>query len=95
MFHHFSAAEARIALPLRTMEGRIAARKWANSGPEVWVFDRNIEEGEFYGRPDIVKLVLAAGVKTIGRDAFNLCTGLTSVTFPQELVSIGRSAFWR
>lgn len=94
MFHHFSAAEARIALPLRTMEGRIAARKWAKEGDGVWVFDRNIEEGEFYGRPDIVKLVLTAGVKTIGSEAFRSCTDLTSVTFPKGLTSIGSQAFF-
>ncbi len=33
------------------------------------------------------------GVTCIGREAFDRCTGLTSVTFPESLTSIGRDAF--
>ena len=93
MFRHFTVAEATSPGDIKTVEGRIAARKWAKSGPGVWVIDRNIGYYEFRGRRDIQKLVLTAGVKTIGVGAFWGCTGLTSVTFPLGLTSIGYKAF--
>ena len=38
-------------------------------------------------------LTISKGIKTIGADAFKGCTGLTSLTLPDGLVAIGKSAF--
>ena len=39
------------------------------------------------------KVVVTEGVTSIGRCAFNFCSGFTDITLPNSLVSIGQSAF--
>ena len=47
----------------------------------------------FYGKGSQYSVVVRDGVTSIGNKAFNLCTGLTSVTFPEGLTSIRYRAF--
>ncbi len=42
---------------------------------------------------EMTEYVIPEGVETIGADAFNNCTGLTSVTIPSSMTSIGEQAF--
>ena len=47
-----------------------------------------------YGKGSRYSVVVREGVTSIGDEAFNGCTGLTSVTFPEGLTSIGERAFY-
>ena len=42
---------------------------------------------------NIKTVVIGAGVTTIGKNAFNECSGLTSITIPANVTSIGERAF--
>ncbi|MBO4721270.1 MAG: leucine-rich repeat protein [Prevotella sp.] len=42
---------------------------------------------------EITNLIIPEGVTSIGSDAFNRCEGITSVSFPSTLKSIGDNAF--
>ena len=54
----------------------------------------NKDKTEFVCCPSVDDAyVIPEGVTSIGPDAFNLCTDLTSVTLPDSLISIGASAF--
>ena len=45
-------------------------------------------------RGDIKTVIIRPGVTSIGKDNFQCCESLTSVTIPSSVTSIGRSAFW-
>ena len=53
-----------------------------------------------YDRPwkdyvsEVEKIVISDGVMSIGTNAFNDCSGLSSVTIPSSVTSIGMSAFY-
>ena len=49
------------------------------------VDDRDIIDGEF---------VIPAGIKTIGKQAFQNCESLTEIVIPETITNIGDSAFW-
>ena len=52
-------------------------------------------EYDLYLNGELVEnLVIPDGVASIGRNAFYLCTGLTSITIPDSVTSIGDSAFY-
>ncbi len=55
----------------------------------------SIKQNAFMGKNDVFTVSFApdSKVKTIGNFAFNNCTYLTSVTFPESLESIGQNAF--
>ena len=44
---------------------------------------------------EIKDLVIPDGVTSIGNYAFEMCSGLTSITIPNSVTSIGSGAFWR
>ncbi len=46
-------------------------------------------------RKYILTLDLPAGLTSIGKYTFNECSGLTSVTIPNSVTSIGYEAFYR
>ena len=48
----------------------------------------------FYGRNDIISVVIPDSVTSIGSSAFRGCTGLTSITIPDSVTSIGDKAFY-
>ena len=50
------------------------------------------EEG-LLGWKSIVSVSLPSTIATIGKQAFNVCTGLTDITLPESLTSIGGAAF--
>ena len=52
-----------------------------------------IYEGAFHGIPEIRSLVIANGVKVIGRGAFSGCENLRSVSIPGTVESIDSYAF--
>ena len=54
----------------------------------------NIEDYPWYPiRNDIINLVIEPGVTSIAPNAFNGCTGLTSLAIPDGVTSIGAGAF--
>ena len=56
--------------------------------------DYNSNDAPWYSqRGKIKKVVIEDGVTSIGRSAFEGCTGLTSVTIPNSVTGIGGSAF--
>lgn len=54
---------------------------------------RVIPEDMFSGRKDIFKVELPEGVEEIGSNAFECCTSLEEITFPQTLRNIDYEAF--
>ena len=50
-------------------------------------------QGVFRNRQDITSVVLPAGIRTIGQQAFAGCTGITSITLPETVTDIGMNAF--
>ena len=55
-----------------------------------------IGAGAFDGCSSLASVVFTGGaLQTIGEDAFFECTGLTEISFPEGLTSIGRAAFLR
>ena len=42
---------------------------------------------------EIKNLIIPSGVTSVGNDAFNGCSGLTSVTIPSSVTSVGNGAF--
>ncbi len=55
-------------------------------------YDYNNRPWESY-EYDIIKVVINNGVTSIGDDAFNYCTSLTSITIPDSVTTIGVRAF--
>ena len=48
--------------------------------------------GSFFGL-QVKEYIIGENVKSIGKNAFSGCTGLTSITIPNSVTSIGESAF--
>lgn len=46
-----------------------------------------------YYKEEITKAIIEEGITTIGDYAFCECSGLTSITIPNSLTSIGKGAF--
>ena len=53
-----------------------------------------IDNGAFYGRKNLTRVVIPDSVVSIGNFAFNRCTGLTDIVIPDSVTSIGMRAFW-
>ena len=47
-----------------------------------------------YGNMQLTNLQLGAGLKTIGQIAFGACENITEITIPENVTSIGSSAFY-
>ncbi len=66
----------------------IGANKYA-----VTAIGESLYEENSSNKGTLETLTISKGIKTIGADAFKGCTGLTSLTLPDSLVAIGKSAF--
>lgn len=57
--------------------------------------DEDADKGCFWlgNKEDCVEVVIPEGVKYIQFEAFENCTGLTSIKFPESLIEICRDAF--
>ena len=66
-----------------TIEGSGAMKDYSSGSSAPWYRDRG----------KISTLVIGDGVTNIGSYAFSHCYGLTSVTTPNSVTSIGESAF--
>lgn len=54
---------------------------------------KEIKDGAYSGRTDIISIELPESVKTIGKNAFGGCARLESITVPADVTSIGERAF--
>ncbi len=52
-----------------------------------------IGEGAFFGRSDIVSIIIPDSIESIGEEAFYAC-GIESITIPDSVTSIGAEAFF-
>ena len=52
-----------------------------------------IESMAFYNNASITSVVLPAGIKVIGNDAFGLCSSLESISIPDSVTEIGTGVF--
>ena len=52
-----------------------------------------IDNGAFYGRKNLTRVVIPDSVVSIGDFAFNYCISLTDIEIPDGVTSIGRNAF--
>jgi len=57
----------------------------------TWVYDGQKIPKEL--KPEIVKVIVADSVTSIGEEAFFGCENLTSITIPDSVTSIGNKAF--
>ena len=68
-----------------TISGQGTMTNWTNNLKVPW----------YSLKEDIVKIVIADGVTTIGDRAFGFCSSLVSITIPDGVTSIGDAAFSR
>lgn len=54
---------------------------------------KEIKDGAYSGRTDIISIELPDSVKTIGKNAFGGCSRLESVVIPADVTAIGERAF--
>jgi hypothetical protein len=54
---------------------------------------KEIKDGAYSGRTDIISAELPESVKAIGKNAFSGCSRLESITIPTEVTAIGERAF--
>ncbi len=78
-----------------------AVTKYDGSGSNVVVPSKvgsasviNIADKAFWSVKTMKSLSLPSTIQSIGKAAFNECTGLTKLVLPSKLYSIGESAFW-
>lgn len=53
-----------------------------------------IADKAFWSKKEMKSISLPANIQSIGKAAFNECTGLTKIDLPSKLKTIGESAFW-
>ena len=73
-----SCNDTKVVIPSTTADG------YAVSG---------IESMAFYKKTEITSVILPAGMKVIGNDAFGLCSSLASISIPDSVNKIGNGVF--
>ncbi len=71
----------------------------SNEGAELTTLEipegvTEIEDGAYFAREDIGKVVLPPTVKRIGKSAFQECVNLSEINLPKALEEINEFAFW-
>jgi uncharacterized protein YjdB len=67
--------------------------EWDDATKTLTVNSNPVSHAYSGGVSDIENLVISDAVTSIGESAFAMCTGLTSVTIPNNVISIGVGAF--